>query len=75
MVEDARRDEIARLFADTSAITKAIRREVREAVLSRKLVGDPLAVSQAGKVVLVAAEGIEVPYDDNDAPVVPARLQ
>jgi hypothetical protein len=49
------------LFAEyADAIDRACERAVREALLKHKLAGNPVAISRAGKVVLLQPDEIEV---------------
>jgi hypothetical protein len=54
----------AELIHDHARILKALRRAVREALLSHKRAGNPVAVWQDGRVVWVPAEDIPIDIDD-----------
>jgi Arc/MetJ family transcription regulator len=51
-------------FDDTEAVTRALRRAVRDAIRKHKLLGNPIAVWENGKVVIIQPEDIVVPEVD-----------
>lgn len=59
--------DIAEVFATPGLIDAAMKRGVRDALRRHKLLGESIAVSRDGKVVIVPAEEIvvpELPEDD-----------
>lgn len=58
-LNDSRKDMIHR-FKNDDAMTDAIRRAVREAVLDHKRAGNPIAVWEDGQVVIVPPEEIRL---------------
>lgn len=59
------RKEIAQHFADDVALTRAIRRAVRNAVLVHKQAGNPVAAWRDGKVILLAPDEIVLPEEED----------
>jgi predicted metal-dependent phosphotriesterase family hydrolase len=51
---------------DTAAITAAMRKGVRAALISHKQTGDPICVWEDGKVVWIPADEIVIPDDAED---------
>lgn len=60
-MEDSR---ICRLLKDHEAVEAAIRRGVREALRRHKALGNPVAVEQDGRTVLIAPEDLVIPEED-----------
>ena len=59
--------DIAKVFATPGLIESAINRGVRDALRRHKLLGESIAVSRDGKVVIVPPEEIVVPDLSDDA--------
>jgi hypothetical protein len=62
---------IREIFKDGRLIDEALRRGVQEALRFHKRMGHSVAAWRDGRVVVIAAEDIEV--DDEDSPDVPPR--
>ena len=56
------------MLVSSKAIEAAMRRGIHEALRRHKLLGESIAVSRDGKVVIVPAEEIELPPLPDDEP-------
>lgn len=55
---------IKEILLETDLADRAVRKAVREALLRHKRLGQPIAVSEQGKVVWIPPEEIEVPPEE-----------
>jgi len=55
---------IKEILLETDLADRAVRKGVREALLRHKRLGQPIAVSEQGKVVWIPPEEIEVPPEE-----------
>jgi len=57
---------IKEILLETDLADRAVRKGVREALLRHKRLGQPIAVSEQGKVVWIPPEEIEVPPEEDE---------
>jgi hypothetical protein len=65
MKTDAPRS-IEEILLETDLADRVVRKAVREAILRHKRLGQPIAVSEQGKVVWIPPEEIEVPPEEDE---------
>lgn len=58
--------DVETIFRETDLPERAMKKAVREALRRHKLLGNPIAVSEGGKVVWIPPEEIEVPPVEED---------
>ena len=58
-------------FRDGRVIDHALRQAFRETVIRHKKLGQPMVFGRDGKVVIVPAEDLVIPPDDDQKPIDP----
>jgi hypothetical protein len=62
------RVDVRAVLSDTKRVERALTGAIREALRRHKLLGESIAVSRDGKVVIVPPEEIEIPDIPEDEP-------